>query len=192
MNRRTARGNRLGLAIVGVILLAAGAFALARGFGLIARLPAGEPVLSTAERRMAHTTAWFWWAAAGVAVIVLLLALRWLLVQGRSSKINTLRLDAGPDGETRMPSRVVTRAVEHDAEDTPGIVRAHAVLAGSRARPTLRLDLTADDRADWPRLRQDVAGRVRDHLAAGLELDGLPTVVRVRMATQRGRDPELR
>lgn len=192
MNRRTARGNRLGLVIVGVILLAAGAFALGRGLGLIARLPADEPILSMAERRMAHTTPWFWWAAAAVAIVVLLLALRWLLVQGRSSKINTLRLDGGPDGDTRMPSRVVTRAVEHDVEDTPGIVRAHAALAGSRSRPTLRLDLTADDRADWPRLRQDVAGRIRDDLATSLELDQLPTIVRVRMATQRGRDPELR
>lgn len=191
MNRRTARGNRLGLIIVGVALLAAGAFALVRGLGLIARLPAGEPVLSMAERRMAHTNPWFWWAAAAIAVVVLLLALRWLAVQGRSSKITTLRLDGGPDGDTRMPSRVITRAVEHDVEDTSGIVRAHAALVGSRARPTLRLDLTADDRADWPRLRQDVAGRVRDDLAASLELDRLPTIVRVRMATQRGRDPEL-
>ena len=191
MNRRTARGNRLGLVIVGVILLAAGAFALVRGLGLATRLPPGEPVVSAAERRMAHTAPWFWWAAAVVAVIVLLLALRWLLVQGRSSRITTLRLDGGADGDTRMPSRAITRAVEHDVTETPGVVRAHAALVGSRSRPTLRLDLTADDRADWPRLRQDVAGRVRDDLAASLELDELPTIVRVRMAAHGGRDPEL-
>jgi len=191
MNRKTARGNRLGLIIVGVLLLAAGAFALGRGLGVLARFPGDEPVLSMAERRMAHGTPWFWWAAAGAAVVVLLLALRWLFVQGRSSKVSTLRMDGGSGGHTRMPSRVATRAVENDAEDTPGVLRARAALVGSRSRPGLRLDLTADERADWPRLRRDVAGRVRDDLCASLELDELPTVVRVRMATRGGRNPEL-
>lgn len=191
MNRKTARGNRLGLIIVGVLLLAAGAFTLGRGLGVLARFPGDEPVLSMAERRMAHTTGWFWWAAAGVAVVVLLLALRWLFVQGRSSKVSNLRMDGGADGHTRMPSRVATRAVERDAEDTPGVVRARAALVGSRSRPGLRLDLTADERADWPRLRQDVAGRVRDDLRASLELDRLPTVVRLSLAHRGGRNPEL-
>jgi len=187
MNRRTARGNRLGLVIVGVILLAAGAFALGRGLGLIARLPADEPLLSMPERRMAQTTPWFWWAVAVGAVVVVVLAARWLAVQTRSGRVGVLRVD----GDTRMPARVVARAVERDAEETAGVVRARAALVGSRTRPGLRLDLTADERADWPRLRRDVAGRVRDDLAASLELDELPTVVRVRMANRGGRNPEL-
>lgn len=191
MDRRTARGNRLGLIIVGVLLLAAGAFALGRGYGLIARLPGGEQVLSAAERRVASTTPWFWQAAAAVTVVILLLALRWLLVQGRTGKVAALRLDGGRGGRTRMPSRAVTRAVEREAEDVPGVVHARAALVGSRSRPALRLDITADDRADWPRLRADVTGRVRDDLRACLELDELPTVVRIRMTTPGGRDPRL-
>lgn len=191
MNRRTARGNRLGLIIVGVLLLAAGVFVLARGLGMLPGLPAGEPVLSAAERQMAHTRPWFWPVAAIVALVVLLLALRWLIVQGRSAKIGTLRVDAGRDGGTRLPAGAVTRAVERDAREAPGVLRARATLVGSRSRPGLRLDVTTDARADWPRLRGDVTGRVRDDLRDSLELDGLPTIVRLRVAASTGRNPEL-
>ncbi|HEY3687425.1 MAG TPA: alkaline shock response membrane anchor protein AmaP [Streptosporangiaceae bacterium] len=191
MNRRTARGNRLGLIIVGVLLIAAGAFALGRGFGVIPRLPGGAPVLSAPERRMANTADWFWPVAAIVAIVVLLIAVRWLFVQGRSSKIANLRVDGGSAGRTRMPARVVTRAVEQDAAEAAGVLRARATLIGSRARPGLRLDVTADERADWPRMRTDITGRVRHDLRDCLELDRLPTVVRVRMATAGGRNPDL-
>jgi hypothetical protein len=40
-------------------------------------------------------------------------------------------------------------------------------------------------------MRTDITGRVRHDLRDCLELDRLPTVVRVRMATAGGRNPDL-
>ena len=55
MRRRTARGNRIGMLIVGLVLAAAGAAALARGLAIRPALlgPAHAPVTDPQTRRYA-------------------------------------------------------------------------------------------------------------------------------------------
>ena len=133
---RTSRGNRLGLALVGSVLLGAGAFTLAQSQNLLGAHTAGTPLLTGSERRYAAEHGWLWIALAAAAVIVTLLCLRWLLVQSRRSKVDTFDLE--PDavrGATRVGAVVVTDAVADEVADYPGVRGAHAVLAGEASDP---------------------------------------------------------
>ena len=194
MERRTARGNRVGLAVVGVLLVAGGGAALARGLGLLAGplgLPAAQPLLNAAERRFAKDTPWFWYVVAAVAVIIAVLAVRWLLVQTRSGALRVLRVPgaSGGGGRTRMPARAAARAVTDELSAHRSIARAGAVLTGSPSAPRLRLNVTADQDCDWPRVRDTLAGEARTHLRRALELDALPARVHVHLSrTSIGRE----
>lgn len=195
MDRRTARGNRLGLAIVGVLLVAGGGAALARGLGVLPGLPAAQPLLNAAERRFAKDTPWFWYVVAAVAVIIAVLAIRWLLVQTRSGALRVLRVPGASDGNqaaggrTRMPARAATRAVTDELAAHRSIAHAGAVLTGSPSAPRLRLNVTADQDCDWPRVRETLNGEALTHLRRALELDALPARVHVHLTgTSIGRE----
>lgn len=192
MDRRTARGNRIGLAIVGVLLVAGGGAALARGLGVFAApfgLPAAQPLLNGAERRFAQDHAWFWYVVAAVAVIIALLAIRWLLVQTRSGALRRLRVQGDAGGRTHMPARAATRAVTDELSAHAGIARAAAVLTGSPSAPRLRLNVTADRDCDWPHVRGVLNGEALAHLRQALELDDLPARVHVHLTgTSAGRE----
>ena len=89
MSRRTARGNRIGLVVVGLVLLAAGAYALARGVAVRPELlgSAHAPLTDQHVRRYPTSQSWFWPVVAGVTVMIALLALRWLAVQARTDAV---------------------------------------------------------------------------------------------------------
>lgn len=178
MYRRTARGNRLGLALVGVLLVIGGGVALARGVGVLPGLPADQPLLNAAERSFARDQPWFWYVVAIVAVLIALLALRWLLVQGRRGTVRGLRIDGEATGRTQMPARAASRAVEQDIGGLPGVRRVTARLAGSPSAPGVRLAVTADPRGDPAQLRAGVLHALGD-LADSLDVDRLPATVRL-------------
>ncbi len=178
-NRRTARRNRAGLALVGLILLLAGAAGLARGLNVLPRVfgPASTSVIDPATVRFVVEQKWFWPALAVVAILLALLGLWWLASQTRVDSLRNLRLE--PDsrqGVTNLPGRAVTAAIENDLADSPYVHRGHARLTGSSAHPRLHLHVVLDRDADpaAARARIDQAlARVRQ----AVELDELPTTV---------------
>ncbi|NYH86547.1 hypothetical protein SAMN05421678_108130 [Actinopolymorpha cephalotaxi] len=178
-NRRTALRNRVGLALVGLVLLLAGAAGLARGLNLLPRMfgPASGPVIDPATVRFGVEQKWFWPALAVVAIVLALLALWWLASQTRVDSLRNLRLE--PDsrqGVTNLPGKAVTAAIENDLADSPYLHRGHARLTGSAAHPRLHLHVVLDHDADpaAARARIDQAlARVRQ----AVELDELPTTV---------------
>ena len=181
MSRRTARGNRLGLAVVGAVLLVAGLAALARGLDLLPGLPGRSPVIGPAARDAADR-AWFWPTVAALLILVTLLALRWLAVQTRADALRVLRLEADPgQGGTRLPARALTGAVQTDLAASPFLRRADASLGGSSAHPRLYLsaDLApdADPGAAVERIREAV-----DRSRQALERPRMPAVVQIRAA----------
>jgi hypothetical protein len=188
MDRHIARVNRTHLAVVGVLLVAGGGLAIVRGRGLLPGLPAGQPLLNEAERAFARGHDWFWYAVAAGAVVIALIAVRWLLAQGRTGTIRTLRVD-DPTGRTRLPARAAGRAVAADLAALPAVRRSTALLTGAPSAPRLRLHVTADARCDWPALRGGLTGTTLTNLRTALERDHIPARVRVRLAdTGPGRD----
>lgn len=182
MNRRTARVNRLGLAIVGLALVLVGLAALLRGLGLFPDLlgSADAPVTDRRTRDFAADQAWFWPVLALVLVVTALLALRWLTVQTRTDAVRTVRVEPDPRrGRTRLPARAVTGAVEDDVAASPYWRRAQASLGGSPAHPRLYLSATMEPTAEPAPALERVREAV-DRSRQALEEPGLPTTVQLR------------
>jgi hypothetical protein len=182
MNRRTARGNRIGLAIVGVVLLLAGAAAAVRGLDLLPDLlgRADAPVTDEPTRDFVADQDWFWPVVAAALILVTVLALRWLLVQTRSGAVGTLRLETDPGrGVTRMPARTLTGAIEDDLDRSPYLSRTRATLTGSRVHPHLRLATSVNPASDAAAVRDRVQEAV-DRCRKALEAPNLRTTALLR------------
>jgi hypothetical protein len=182
MPRRTARGNRIGLALVGLGLLVAGAAALARGTGLWPRVFGDRHAAVTDRyvRDFADDHLWFWIALAAAAVVVALLALRWLAVQARTDALRSIRLEPDPrEGTTTLPARALTGALDDDLAGSVYLRRATATLTGSPARPRLSLTVTLEPDAD-PAAAKHRIDQALDRARQAMEVADLPTVVHIR------------
>lgn len=186
--RRTARGNRQGLALIGVLLLAAGATVPLQVYGPFPPFAAGiaDETLGSAAERAAPLLAapWVPYAIAVLAVLVVLAALRWLLVQGRSARVSSLHLAEGEQGRTDVVARAACKALASEVSAYPGVRRGRAQLTESPRDPCLLLDLVLAEDADpvavWQRCRNEALARLR----LSLDLDRLPTVLRISVAGQ--------
>ncbi|GAB3737066.1 Asp23/Gls24 family envelope stress response protein [Nocardiopsis nanhaiensis] len=178
--RRSARGNRLGLVIVGAVLLAAGLAALAVGQGFLGAELAATPLLSDRVNEVLEQQ---WVPYAGVAVAFLsgFLALRWLMVQGMNDTVGRLFLERNDAGNVEMSEGVARGALEQEVSHYPGVRRVRARLTESSDEPHLRLALTLDEDADvasvWKRVRSEALANLR----GALELDRVPAVIRMSM-----------
>ena len=182
MSRRTARGNRLGLALVGAALLLAGVAGLIRGLGWWPGVfgAAQSGVTEQSSRFAAEQGDWFWPVLAAVLVLIGLLALRWLLVQARTGSVRTLRLEQDSRrGTTTVPARVVTAALTADLADGVPLRRVNAGLTGSPTRPRLHLSAALPAGADPVSARARI-GEALWRQRRALEVDRLPTVVTMR------------
>lgn len=178
--RRSARGNRWGLALIGVLLLVAGLAALAAGQGLLGGEAARQVLLSPPVLAVLGQQ-WVPYVAVAVAFVAGFLALRWLMVQGLNDTVGRLSLSEADDGHVTMSENVAGGALEREVSDYPGVRRARAHLTESAAEPCLRLALTLDEDADvagvWQRVRTEALANLR----RSLELDTVTAVVRMSM-----------
>jgi hypothetical protein len=184
MSDRTARGNRVGLTIVGLALIVAAVAALTRGLGLWPALlgDAADPVTNQRVRAFAADHLWFWLALAAVAILIALLALRWLIVQTRTEAIGAIRLE--PDsrhGGTTVPAGTLTAALRDDLGESPYVRRTHATLNGPPARPRLALAVTLEPNADLTAAERRIEEAL-DRLRRAMETDRLTTTVMIRTA----------
>ncbi|MFD3686086.1 alkaline shock response membrane anchor protein AmaP [Nocardiopsis sp. NPDC058631] len=179
-SRRSARGNRWGLAVVGTVPLLAGAAALAAGRGVFGASFAKSPLLSGPVAGFLDQQ-WVPYAAVAVAVVAGFLALRWLMAQGLNDTVGRLVLEKSHAGRVEMSESVARGALEQEVADYPGVRRARARLTESSDAPHLRLTLTLDDDADvtgvWQRVRSDALANLR----RSLDLERVPAVVRMSM-----------
>ena len=192
MHRRTARGNRLGLALTGLLLLLAGAALLLTSRGVFGKDVSHTPTYTAAISKFIHSnTGWLWPVAAAVAVIVGLVFLRWLLVQLRVDRIRRVTLDseepnAGDSGRSTMPAGALTDAVADDVESYRGVRRADVALTGPSDSPSLWIDLRTDADADLGRIRQRVSAEAIPAARASLEQPELPSYVHLRVTRRTG------
>jgi len=193
MSSKTARGNRIGLAVVGVVLLAAGGYVLARSLGAFGTAQADAPVYSERTASWIHAQhPWIWITLAAVGVIVALLALRWLLVQLRTERLGRIAMDtdldadpqdtAGPGytddlgaGRTALPTSALTAAIGQEIDGYPGVRAVTVHVAGRPDLPELRLEVTIDADADPARIRTRIVDEAIAHAKAALDTEFLPT-----------------
>ncbi|GAB2997202.1 alkaline shock response membrane anchor protein AmaP [Amycolatopsis acidiphila] len=181
---RPARLNRSLLAVFGLVLLAAGAFAITTSYGWLRLVDRDRPLVPGA----ALPPTWVLYLVV-VAVIVLgLLCLRWLGAQAlRRPKTTTWRWESvTQDGGTRLDASVATGPFAEDVGRYPGVETADATLSGTQDDPTLLVTVTAGAEADLAQLRQRIAEDAVARLRQALDLAELPTVVEFRFADQPG------
>jgi hypothetical protein len=182
---RTARGNRLGLALTGLVLLIIAGYLFARSLGAFGSQQANVPIYSDSTAGWVHDQRpWFWIVLAVIAVILAVLVIRWLLVQLRSDSLNRVALDtdtAGDRGSGRadLPANALTSAVGQEIDSYPGVGKVHASLAGRPDQPKLRLKVTIDPDADLARVRRRITGEALAHARTALDTDHLPTQLRL-------------
>jgi hypothetical protein len=181
MDRHASRINHVGLTLLGLVLLAAGAVALARGMGAFGQGAASESLITGRTRRFAADQGWFWPTVAGAGVVLALLGLAWLLAQARSERLPGLAL--GPDrsdGTTRLSGKAVTQALEDEVAEYPGVQNVQARLLGSSRKPRLRLNVGYRRNADLAALRDHIEYEAVARLRAALERESLPAMVKLR------------
>ncbi|MCY9782375.1 alkaline shock response membrane anchor protein AmaP [Nocardiopsis sp. EMB25] len=181
MNRRSARGNRVGLLAVGLLLMIVGLAALAAGRGVLGPDLAGEAIAGTRVRELLDQR-WVPYAAVAVAFLSGFLALRWLLVQGMNDTVGRVVLDHGPGGRVEMSESVARGALEQEVAEYPGVRRARARLTESSEAPHLRLALLLEEDADVTRVWERVRSEALANLGEALDLERIPTVIRMSVA----------
>ncbi|MEV4223622.1 hypothetical protein [Nonomuraea sp. NPDC049725] len=161
---RQYAGNRIGLAVVGAVLLVAGGYAWLRGHDKLAGLPPKARVLPERTARALAEQPWALWVVALVLLVLVLVTLRWLLLSlgwgryGSRSGTGTAMLCVG-------------------LKDVDGLARAGVRVVGEGAR--LRIGLTCPAATDVgavvAKLDREIVSRIRREVRD----DDLGAVVRI-------------
>ncbi|HEX2131835.1 MAG TPA: alkaline shock response membrane anchor protein AmaP [Actinophytocola sp.] len=179
---RPARLNRTLLATLGVLLLLAGAYPVAVYYDLLA------PPWPTLVPGTAPPPTWVYWVTTAVAVVVALLALRWLFAQlAHRPKTHTWRLEHDPDhGRTELAPSTATAPFTAELLTYPGVHNAHTTLAGDPDHPALALAVTVEQDADLADLRTHLADHGLPRLRQALDLTDLPVTIEFRFTSTTG------
>lgn len=153
MRQNAGTLNRIWLAILGILCLAAGTALLLQTNGtlqtLLSTAPAWQSVIAGDLQAFLAQP----WVAATVliiGVIIGVLGLLWIIAQiPRRNRAGAYRLhDDGSQGFTLCDPSVLAAAVEKQINTLPGVVTSAAQLRGTAAAPDLTLKVTVNDRAD--------------------------------------------
>ncbi|QUQ68685.1 alkaline shock response membrane anchor protein AmaP [Kutzneria sp. CA-103260] len=176
---RPSRLNRTLLALLGLVLLAAGAVATVAHFERIGPLEPGSPVLPA----IGQPPAWTPTAVGAAGVLLGLLALRWLLAQfDRGLKAHTWQ-HTEDSGATRYRPTIAITPFEDEVTALPGVRSAAADLGGTRDAPTLSVVVTAEPNTDLREIRQSLAADVVPRLRQALDLEVIAATVEFRFST---------
>lgn len=188
MRRGPDRLNAAVLTLLGIALVAAGAYGLARGYGAFGDARAADPVLTADVRDFVSRNGdWFWPLAAVLALLVSWLGLRWLLAQLGTSTVGHLPVRADGPGHTELLSSGATAALARDIEDYPGVRRASARLIGDHPVTEVAVHVEVHDDADIAGVRRQIEGHALTRFRTALELTTLRSQVHIRLAERAGR-----
>ena len=183
MTARIDRLNRAVLTLLGLALVAAGAYGLARGYGAFGDARAHDPVLTDNVRSFVHRNeGWFWPVAAMVSVLLAWLGLRWLLAQLHSPAVSRLPVRADGPGRTDLVASGATAALAADIEEYPGVRGARARVVGDHPSPEIDLPVDVGDDADVAAVRRRIEEHALARFRTALELTEVRTRLHVRLA----------
>lgn len=189
MNRTGApdRLNRAVLTLLGLALVAFGAYGLARGYGAFGDDRAADPVLTDHVRDLVTRNGnWFWPVAAAVSVLVAWLGLRWLLAQLHTASVSRLPVRADGPGRTELMASGATAALARDVEDYPGVAGARARMVAD-GPPEVELTVDIHDDADVAAVRRRIEEHAVPRFRTALDLSDLRPVLHIRLADRSPR-----
>jgi hypothetical protein len=166
-------GDRMLVALVGLLALVAGSYGLARGLGAFGARQSDTVLLGEDLRdTLAVNAGWVGGMATFVALLVAWLGWRWLRRQLVGSvTLRQVRLATGPDGHTTVDARAVADAVVRDLEAGAHVRGARARVVGHEHDPALELAVDLDATADLQVVRHLVEDEVLPRARGALERD---------------------
>lgn len=175
MRQNAGTLNRIWLAILGILCLAAGTALLLQTNGtlqtLLSTAPAWQSVIAGDLQAFLAQP----WVAATVliiGVIIGVLGLLWIIAQiPRRNRAGAYRLhDDGSQGFTLCDPSVLAAAVEKQINTLPGVVTSAALLRGTAMAPDLTLKVTVNDRADIRDVIHRIQTTTLPELSSALEV----------------------
>jgi len=172
--------NRVVLALLGLLLVAAGGLGLALSLKVFGSGRATRPVLPQEVSTFPDARPWFWWALAGVLLVIAVLALLWLLTQFKSDRATRLdRTTNARDGYTTLHAGALTDAVEDEVQGITGVTGVSARVREHRGEQVfLRVELA--DSADIGEVRTRLENDVVAHVREGVGDPRLPVTIELR------------
>lgn len=179
---RPAGLNRTLLAILGLLLLAAGAIPAAIRFHWLPTLGADRPIVPGT----ALPPTWAWYATAAAGIVVALAGLRWLAAQLiRKPGNRTWRFETDA-GTTDLATTTAVAPFTEEVRGYPGVRTATASLTGPREAPQLLAVVSVEQDGDPAEIRDRIRDEGVPRLRQALDLDDLPIQVELRFTTAAG------
>ena len=177
------RRNRLGLALLGLALLAAGVYGLARGWGAFGDGAASDPVLVESWRRsFARHSGTYWPAAMAVALVLALVGMRWLRAQLAPSGFQRIDLAHREEGGlTVVRPSGAAGALACDIETYRGVTAASARVTGDPEAPEIDLRVEALDGCNLPAMRSRIEDEALARFRRALDLETVDASVEFRL-----------
>lgn len=164
--------NRTVFTLLGILLIAAGAYGVARGYGAFGSTQAEEPLLTGGITGFfGRIDDWFWPVVALVALILAYLAYRWLKAQlTPTPSVSDLDLTRDPaEGRTTLRASGLTSALSDDIERDPTVRSAHVRMLENGGSPEVDVDLDVSEDATLGEVRRRIETEVLGRFSSALE-----------------------
>jgi hypothetical protein len=171
------RTNRTILLMLGLLLTAAGVAGLLAGSGAFGSAVADRTLADNdISRYTGDNGRWLWPVIAAVALIVLVLALRWLIaVLFSTDRVRMLPLRTGRTTDrATLAAPAVADAVRGEIESYHSVRSAKVWLVGSPEEPQLVVNVDTDGDADLGALRDRIEHGALAHARHALDRPDLP------------------
>jgi hypothetical protein len=182
------RTNRVILMVLALLLVVAGLAALAASTGHFGTFTQHSHLMANPTGRFFGARgAWLWPVLAVVAVVIVLLALRWLVALLFSTdRSGDLPIEpGGPAGRTVLAAGALTEAVTEEIENYRGVDAARARLIGDAHSPHLVVTVTLEETADLAALRQRIESEALTHARSALGDPALPVRLNLTVTARR-------
>ncbi len=182
------RTNRAMLIVLALTLIAAGAAGVAASYGLFGLSTKHTTVLHNhVAEFIGRNGDWLWPVATVVALLVVLLALRWLLALLFSTdRTSSLRMPGGGGtGRTELVAGALTDAVSDEIDSYAGVHMTRARIVGDPQAPELVVTVTVEESADLPRIVHRIEAEALAHARTAVGDPSLPTTLDVTVTTKR-------
>jgi hypothetical protein len=182
------RTNRTMLILFALLLIAVGLDAGAASIGVYGTSTKNSTLMDNPTGRYfgAHGV-WLWPVVAVAALIIGLLALRWLiaLLFSTDRSGDLLIHPSTGAGRTTLANGALTDAVVGEIEGYRGVNTARARLIGDREDPELVVTAGLEETADFTGLRQRIETEALTHARQAVGNMALPTQLDLTITTKR-------
>ena len=170
------RANRVGLTLFGLLVLAVGAAGMIASTGVSGEAFSRRTLFANRVSIFIGHHGWVWYAAAGVCLVITLLALRWIV----ALLISTDRAGDLPipvathEGTTILRPAALTGAATREIGTYHGVDTARARIIGDAAAPEVVIAVTASQTTDLRALHQRIETQALSHVRHAVGNASLP------------------